>query len=103
MNLIYRGDALGTVAQCVPDMAYLERRFARGNNAAGAAFTSAAVSLDERSSFEKCEGIETILKESPDGPGMVFLVMSLHNGSLFGRRMAVYHPHPNPDAPSESN
>ena len=88
MDVLNRGEVVGHLTDCVPDMWYLDGRFTPADTAAGARFVAAASALDARIAHgDPTRGIRVLLREAPDEEGSVFIVMSLSEGHLFGRRV----------------
>lgn len=88
MDVLNRGEVVGQLIDPMPDMWYLEGQFMPGNTPAGARFAAAASALDVKIAFhDPTRGIRAMLRESPDDKGTLFIVMSLSEGCLFGRRV----------------
>jgi hypothetical protein len=91
MDVLNRGEVVGRLADWIPDMWYLGGRFTSINSPAGVRFAAAASALDLRTVYDgHTHGIRALLRETPDDAGTVFIVMSLAEGRLFGRR--VFEP-----------
>jgi hypothetical protein len=86
--VLNRGEVVGRLVDAVPDMWYLEGRFVPADTPAGARFVAAASALDVQVTFhDHARAIQSILRESPEDEGTMFIVLSLSEGSLFGRRV----------------
>lgn len=86
MDVLNRGEVVGRLTDSVPDMWYLEGQFAPADTTAGDRFAAAASALDVQVTFtDNSRAIRTLLRESSDDKGTVFVVMSLKDGRLFGR------------------
>jgi hypothetical protein len=72
-------------------MWYLQGQFTPANTSAGARFAERASVLELQSTYKDPSGaIRTLLKESPNNEGTIFLVMSLSEGIMYGR--SVFDP-----------
>jgi hypothetical protein len=88
MQVLSRGEVVGEFSDVMPDMWYLEGKFTPFDSPAGARFFAAASALSlSETMYDHERAIRSIIRESPDAAGIAFLVMSLSNGSLFGRRV----------------
>lgn len=88
MDVVNRGEVVGRLDDAVPDMWYLEGRFTPADTPAGARFAVTASALDVRATYDDhTRAIRSLLRESPDDEGTVFVVLSLSAGSFFGRRV----------------
>jgi len=88
MHVINRGEIVGTLSDLVPDMWYLSGKFAVADTANGNRFLSAVSKLAIQTTYgDHSKAIRATLRESMDDPGTVFVVMSLQEGDLFGRRV----------------
>jgi len=91
VDVVNRGEIVGRLTDWMPDMWYLEGNFNPADSEAGARFAAAALALDLRTAYDDhTRAIRVLLRESPDDEGTVFVVMSLSEGRLFGRR--VFEP-----------
>jgi hypothetical protein len=88
VEIVNRGEVVGHLSDWKPDMWYIEGRFVPADSQAGARFAAEASALDLRAAFDDhSRGIRAQLRESPSDVGTTFVVMSLANGQLFGRRV----------------
>jgi hypothetical protein len=88
VEVVNRGEVVGKLTDWMPDMWYLEGNFTPAETSAGLQFARAASALDVRSAYnDQTRAIRALLRESPGDVGTVFLVMSLAEGRLFGRRV----------------
>jgi hypothetical protein len=86
VEVVNRGGVVGWLTDHRSDMWYLEGSFTPAETAAGARFAASASALDLRRAYDDPTlAIRALLRESPDSEGIVFLVMWLDNGTLFGR------------------
>lgn len=88
MEVFNRGEVVGYLIDWMPDMWYIEGRFAPAESEAGVRFAAAASALDPRAALkDPSRGIRAVLRESPDEEGTTFITMSFADGRLFGRRV----------------
>ncbi len=88
MFVLHRGEVVGELTEEMPDMWYLEGQFVPSVTPAGAQFAMRAQALVPRTALENpTQAIRTRLVETTDDPGVLFVVMSLAEGRLFGRRV----------------
>lgn len=88
MDVFNRGEVVGQLTDWMPDMWYLEGKFTPAESEAGARFAAAASALNLRTAYDNPKrAIRALLREAPDDEGTVFVVMSLPDGRLFGRRV----------------
>ena len=88
MLVVCRGDVVGTLADAVPDMWFLEGTFSPGDSPGARRFAAAAAALDATEALaDPTKAILASLRESPGGGDTTFIVMSLSGGRLFGRRV----------------
>jgi hypothetical protein len=89
VDVLNRGEVVGQLDDAMPDMWYLEGRFTPADTAAGARFAAAASALEVRATYhDHTLAIRSLLRESADDAGTVFVVLSLTDGRLFGRRVS---------------
>jgi hypothetical protein len=88
MQVLNRGDVVGTLSDEMPDMWFLEGAFTPSDTQRAREFVAAAESLDlNQAMTEPTRAIRAELRESPEQSGTTFIVMSLSEGRLFGRRV----------------
>ena len=88
MEVLNRGEVVGRLDDAIPDMWYLEGRFTPAHTPAGARFVAAASALNVRVTYhDHTRAVRSLLRESPEDEGTMFVVLSLSGGSLFGRRV----------------
>lgn len=88
MEVLNRGEVVGWLDDAIPDMWYLEGRFTPADAPAAARFVSAASALDVRVTYgDYTRAIRSILRESSESEGTMFVVLALSEGRLFGRRV----------------
>ena len=88
MEVVSRGIVVGELTEAVPDMWYLSGRFIVAVSKEGSRFYSAATALDLRTAYsDPARALRVSLRETMDDTSTLFIVMSLADGELFGRRV----------------
>jgi hypothetical protein len=89
VEVVNRGEIVGRLTDFVVlDGWYLEGTFIPVRFDAAARFVSAASALDFGKTYDDhTQGVRALLRELPGEEGSLFVVMSLSEGRLFGRRL----------------
>ncbi len=88
MLVLHRGEVVGELSDEIPDMWFLEGRFAPSGTPAGHRFVARATTLDRRAALEDPTlALRVRLADTPTDRGTLFVVMSLADERLFGRRV----------------
>lgn len=91
VEVLSGGELVGSLIDPRPDMWYLEGVFLPSDTPAGVRFAAAAAALDIRAAMaDPTRGIRVEIREPPNDARTTFVVMSLSDGSMFGR--CVFHP-----------